>query len=272
MRIQNINTKNWPLVIHGNGPAKETEKWKEILDVYEEHTKFIQKPNDKLTLLTWSVKDEEFLLGRVMKDMGCDDYLNVILLEKKDGQINWTDKISKTLEFIKDIDTEYVMGMDALDVIPSSDEPMSLWDNIVKLFEEYGCDILFNAEQYNWPSSKGHGTTLGSDNSLMKELELVEEFYKRMYNDYFESPWIHLNSGCWIAKRDSMIEFYTEVVELIERNSYKPNYKEEGFFGGDQGFVRVLSKKWFPRLSIDYSCRIFQTIAGQTDMLVVNKE
>ena len=57
MRIQNTKTKNWPLVIHGNGPAKETEKWKEILDVYEEHTKFIQKPNDKLTLLTWSVKD-----------------------------------------------------------------------------------------------------------------------------------------------------------------------------------------------------------------------
>jgi len=269
MRIQNTKTENWPLVIHGNGPSKESDKWKEVLKVYNEHTKHQQIPNKDLTLLTWSVKDEEFLLDKVMKDMGCGDYLNVILLDKEGDSINWTEKITKTLDFIKDIDTKYVMGMDALDVIPSSDEPMTLWDNIVEVFESMNCDILFNAEQYNWPSSDGHGTMLGRENHLIMRLKELEQFDERVYKEYFESEWLHLNSGCWIAKTEEMIKFYTDVKEIIDYWSFKPEYKDEGFFGGDQGFVRIMSREWFPKLIIDYNCKIFQTIAGQTDMLEV---
>jgi hypothetical protein len=30
-----------------------------------------------------------------------------------------------------------------------------------------------------------------------------------------------------------------------------------------------MSREWFPKVIIDYNCKIFQTIAGQTDMLEV---
>ncbi len=257
----------WPLVIHGNGPAKNSEKWKEILDIYESHTKLQQKMNGDLTILTWSIIGEEFLLDKVMTDMGCKESLNVIPLEKVDGEINWTDKITKTLQFIKGVDTKYVMGMDALDVIPNSDEAMSLWNDIIKLFDESGCDILFNGEQYNWPSSDGHGTILPEEHPLVVKLKEVEKFDAKVYGKYFESQWCHLNSGCWIAKTESMVEFYTEVVKLIEEQ--EGEYNKEMYFGGDQGFIRMVAYDWFPRVAIDSRCKIFQTIAGNTAMLKV---
>ena len=32
-------------------------------------------------------------------------------------------------------------------------------------------------------------------------------------------------------------------------------------FGGDQGFVRMISMQEFPQTMIDYECKIFQTLA-----------
>tara|TARA_R100000008_G_scaffold70135_2_gene47679 strand:+ start:1460 stop:2296 length:837 start_codon:yes stop_codon:yes gene_type:complete len=266
MRIENKITKKWPMIIHGNGPSKETQIWKKVMEVYDRGPKRQQNPNDKLTVLTWSVEGEEFLLKRVMEDMGCGEYLNTIYLDKdRNGSINWLDKITKTLEFIKLIDTPYVMGLDALDVIPSTDVDSVLWDDIVKCFEGYGADIVYNAEKANWPSTDGHGTILSKPHPLINVLQEVELHDEKIYKDFLKSDWKHLNSGGWIGKTDVLIEFYTEVVELINsvKNSGKPNVKrmnEEIFFGGDQGFIRLVASRWFPKVVLDYRCELFQTL------------
>jgi hypothetical protein len=36
----------------------------------------------------------------------------------------------------------------------------------------------------------------------------------------------------------------------------------EGFFGGDQGFIRIMQQSCFPDVIIDYNNRIFLTFAG----------
>jgi hypothetical protein len=266
MRIENRETGGWPMVIHGNGPSKETKVWREVMEVYENGPKRQQTPNTDLTVLTWSVEGEDFLLKRVMEDMGCGDYLNTIYLDKDaEGNINWLDKITKTLEFLKLVDTPYVMGLDALDVIPSTDVNNVLWDEIINVFEGYGADIVYNAEKANWPSTDGHGTILSDSHPLIGVLREVELHDERIYGDFLKSEWKHLNSGGWIGKTQALTQFYTEVVSLIKsvEDSGKSNVKrmnEEMFFGGDQGFIRLVASRWFPTVVVDYRCELFQTL------------
>ena len=175
----------------------------------------------------------------------------------------WGDKISKTLEYLYLLDEDkytYVMGLDAMDVIVSTDldGKGKLWDDIIRLYNESPFDILYNAEKSCWPDPRtGLGTSL-KDGYLVEELNrcihIEEEIFKGMYG----SEWCYLNSGCWIGRLDKVIEFYEEVHKLI--SEYPEAKINEGFFGGDQGFIRALIPKFWPKVGIDYNCDIFQTL------------
>ena len=117
---------------------------------------------------------------------------------------------------------------------------------------------MYNAEKSCWPDPRtGLGTSL-KDGYLVEELNrcihIEEEIFKGMYG----SEWCYLNSGCWIGRLDKVIEFYEEVHKLI--SEYPEAIINEGFFGGDQGFIRALIPKFWPKVGIDYNCDIFQTL------------
>ena len=253
----------WPLFTHGNGPSSNDNLYQRI-KVSAKKKEMIQKVPDELTVITWSIPKEKSILEELMKNMNAELY--IIPFTKP---FEWTGKVTKTLEYLKYVETPYVMGLDALDVIPSTDEG-NLWEEAIEHFKKKNVDILFNAEKSSWPDM-GFGTSLSENHPLIFRLKKCLEIENKVYGDMMGSEYKHLNTGCWIAKTDAMINFYKDVNNLIQ--NYEHEIKGENYFGGEQGFVRALSPEYYPKLIIDHKCQIFQTLVNVTeDEIVIEDE
>lgn len=250
MRIRNTVTNKWPLFTHGNGPSSDNDLYKRI-EKSAKINKIEHRVPNELTVITWSIPDEKSILEELMKNMNAE--LNIIPFTRP---FEWTGKVTKTLEYLKYVETEYVMGLDALDVIPSTDEG-NLWEETLQHFKNKDVDILFNAEKSSWPDI-GFGTSLPEEHPLIFRLNKSLEIENGVYGDMMGSEYKYLNTGCWIAKTDAMIKFYEDVNALIQ--NYKHEIDGEGYFGGEQGFVRALVPDYYPKLLIDHDCTIFQTL------------
>lgn len=254
MKLRNIVHNTWPYIVHANGPSKDTEGWKQYVELWKKQNWKESKP-DNLVIFTWSIPEEKTILEECL-----GDDLTVIPMSKP---FAWGDKITKTLEYLYLLDIEenpYVMGLDALDVIVSTDldGKGKLWEDIIRLYDNSPFDVLYNAEKSCWPDPRtGLGTSLKEGfivEELTKCIHIEEEIYKGMC----KSDWCYLNSGCWIGKLDKVIEFYEEVKKLMDE--YPDARLNENLFGGDQGFIRALIPKFWPKIGIDWKCNIFQSL------------
>ena len=265
MRIETKN-KNWPLIYHGNGPSKENTIWKEFVTMWgkEENFKPHCTPEEEgITVVTWSIPEEVTMLQESFAKMGMGSELIVIPITKP---FNWLDKIKKTKEYLELVDTKYVMGLDATDVIVSSDTDgkPTIWYDVKECFKSFNCKLVYNAEKMNWPSSDGHGTHITEMDSLhgnlLRKLKETEEFEERIYKNLIGSNFFRFNSGGFIGYTDFTKEFYNTVWNKYVEPVYVKGF-DEGFFGGDQGFLRIAQKEFFPDVTIDCNCRLFQSFA-----------
>ena len=137
------------------------------------------------------------------------------------------------LKFLHDeltsIKTEYFMLLDSNDTF--------VVDNLVKAIEIFetslDCDILLNAGQRLWPSWS----------SEMDEYRLFCD----QVGEQFQSDHRYVNTGAFIART----EFYKEIIKTFDiNNSPLP--------GDDQAAFYVLYKQYYPRIQLDYTCKIFQ--------------
>jgi len=265
MRIK-TNKDSWPLIYHGNGPSKENEIWKNIVTIWGKEKSF--KPNctpaeEDITVITWSIPEEVTMLQESFEKMGMGKELVVIPITKP---FNWLDKIKKTKEYLDLIETKYVVGLDATDVIVSSDNEgkPTIWYDIKNTFKNMNCKLLYNAEKCNWPSSEGIGTDIremdGLHGHLLRKLKDTEEFEERVYKNLMESDFYRFNSGGFIGYTDFTKEFYNTVWNKYVEPVYEKGF-DEGFFGGDQGFLRIAQREFFPDVTIDCNCKLFQTLA-----------
>ena len=266
MRIE-TNKAKWPLIYHGNGPAKENEIWKKTVEQWENGLNF--KPNctpeeEDITVITWSIPEETTMLQKSFEKMGMGKELIVIPITKP---FNWLDKIKKTKEYLELIETKYILGLDATDVIVSSDiegKP-TIWYDVKGVFKNFNCKLVYNAEKMNWPSSDGHGTNIkemdGLNGNLLRKLKETEEFEERVYKNLMDSDFYRFNSGGFMGYTDFTKEFYNTVWNKYVEPVYEKGF-DEGFFGGDQGFLRIAQKEFFPDVTIDCNCKLFQTFAG----------
>lgn len=127
------------------------------------------------------------------------------------------------------IRTKYFMLLDSNDTFVINDLAQA-----IELFEtEFDCDILLNAGQNLWPG------WLDS----MKEYRLFCD----QIGEQFESPHRYVNTGAFIAKTD----FYREIVKNFDIN-------EAPLPGDDQAAFYPLYKQYYPRIQLDYYCKIFQ--------------
>jgi hypothetical protein len=267
MRVE-TNKKNWPLINHGNGPAKENEIWKKVVAMWSEEENY--KPNctpqeEEITVITWSIPEETTMLQESFEKMGMGSELIVIPISKP---FNWLDKIKKTKEYLDLVETKYVMGLDATDVIVSSDfeSKATLWYDIRECFLTFNSKLVYNAEKLNWPSSDGVGTNIledGMNGNLIKKLKETEEFEERIYKNLIGSNFYRFNSGAFIGYTDFTKDFYNTVWNKYVEPHYEKG-EDEGFFGGDQGFLRIAQKEFFPDVTIDCTCKLFQSFADVT--------
>jgi len=260
-----VNKDAWPVIYHGNGPSKETELWKETVKLHEKEKGWDERKPiiEGITVITWSIPEERTILQECFAKMGIEEELVVIPITKP---FNWLDKITKTKEYLEKIDTKYVIGLDSTDIIISTDNDgqRTLWYNLKETFKELNCKLIYNAEKHNWPSSTGHGTKIESDGRngyLINKLVETEKFEEKIYKDYFGSKFYRLNSGAFMGYTEYTKEFYKEMCEKHIDRIYNEGVNE-GFFGGDQGFIRIMQQSCFPDVIIDYNNRIFLTFAG----------
>ena len=263
-RVSHTRT-SWPLILHGNGPAKNNPIWKQVVDSctnqkgWDERRPIIEG----ITVLTWSVPGETTMLEECFSNMNIKGELIVIPITKP---FNWLDKITKTNEYLKKVRTKYVVGLDSTDIIISTDNggQKTLWYDLKETFKELNCKLVYNAEKYNWPSSDGIGTKIqkdGMNSYLIEELVETEKFEEKMYKDYFGSKFFRLNSGAFMGYTDYTKDFYQTLCDEHIERIYEKGV-DENFFGGDQGFIRIMQRRCFPDLTIDWKNKIFMTFAG----------
>ena len=71
--------------------------------------------------------------------------------------------------------------------------------------------------------------------------------------------------GCMVIWFIGETEYTKLFYEKLWLKYVEPVYDkgfDESFFGGDQGFVRIMQKECFPDVVLDYKCKIFHTFAG----------
>ena len=179
-------------------------------------------PQD-ITLVTWNSKDQGFLETQ-LNEYG----IKYICLGKN---LEWTANRLKPLSllnYIDNIKTKYIMGLDCYDVFIVRD-----FSNILNEFHSYDKKLLFNSTYCVWPSN---------EEDQKKENAKIES---KHYFRYF-------NSGMFLGETD----FVKNVFENIDwfqksgSNSWVFDYSDQ----------YLLRKAYHVNESIglDYLCRVFQ--------------
>jgi hypothetical protein len=220
MVITNLLYKTNPLIIHNPLADRGGEEW--IQCVRKATKKSQAHPCSDVSLCTWNSSTTHGLL-------------EINLLNRRmtyaclgRGIKNWTNrlKIPLTLEFVKTVRTKYIIALDCYDVLVLGEI-----EEIIDRFRKTGAEILFNATGTNYPSCQ-------------RNKEIEEKIC-------VERPFNFLNSGAFIANRDYLEDFLSDV------NSYEDEYTMR-YKSSDQIKYKPLYYKRYPDVRIDSTCEIFQ--------------
>ncbi len=174
------------------------------------------KPED-LTIVTWNNSEYESLLEKQLKSLN----ISFICLGKG---IQWTSNRLKPLTLLENKDklnTKYVLGLDAFDVVI-----VDTLQNIISKFKDTKSKLLYNATATVYPDVKEH--------------QIIEE-------KLCQGPFRYFNSGMFIGETDYLISVLNSI-----------DYKEKLHVKSDQYLIRGLYHKFYPDIQIDWSCKIFQ--------------
>lgn len=223
-----------PLFVHAQGRVHKTKEWHDI--VKEKHL-INKKPSDKISFLTFIKGDIDFCLPKQLEQSNIT-YLNAVNNDSDEVWVN-KNKIKYISESIQKIKTEYVVCLDAIDVLCSED-----LSDLIDRFKKFDADILYNASRINYPAF------LKLENKAWVQIE------KEYYIDDTTSPYRFLNAGAFIGKTKSVKRFYDYLLNEIDKGYYKSNDKSEQFR------VRFGRKNYDQKekIKIDTDCIIFQTL------------
>ncbi len=193
--------------------------------------KAFSRPENLDIVLCWNKTIKPYT-AQCLEHLGITDY--VVLGQRI---IDWKNvyKLNLVLDYLKTrCKTEYVLHLDATDVL-LVDDPQILLD---RFLQYYNCGVLFNAEVHCHPND-----------DFSHEAKLFEE---KTYSQKHR----HLNSGCYIGRKDAIIKVLQEAIAILPR-SYGGNSKINQ---DDQRIVRIVHKNLYPLIQIDSHRHLFQTL------------
>ena len=222
-RLFNTN----PLVVHAHGSHSHKPYWQPIKDNF-----FSSPPQnfgnvDDLTIMTWNNGHEA--MGILEKSL---DHLGVPYLVKGEGIKKWINSKHKpqlTFEAVNEIKTKYVLGIDSRDAIVL-DNPQKI---ITRFEHDFSCELVFGADRLNWPN--------------LEKFKIFEESIPEARNSEF----CFLNGGIWIGKTEFCKVFFQAAVQT-EALPEAPD--------SEQGILKQLFIKYYPKVQLDYECKMFQNI------------
>lgn len=229
--VRNKVTRSFPQVIHA---PDESLIWRQLVSLFNAVPIYSPVLSGNLTILTWnnfrSSPLEECLLRRKVP---------FVTTGKEVTVWNNLQKFILNLKVLHDYDTKYFMGLDAHDVLMLGDPA-----EIVRRFEKLDCDLLFNAETYFYPDFS---------------IDYYQE-NKAFQTSIARGKYRYLNSGSWIGRREFCTAFFEECVgirvwEMFDCTGYLKLYN------CDQSVVHGVFKKHYPRVKLDYDCKVFFNMA-----------
>ena len=150
-----------------------------------------------------------------------------------------TKKIGYILEALQDVKSEYVLILDADDVLLTNSIP-----EIIVRFIDYGKKILYGATKNNFPYM------------------LIDKIYNRDFRGDFR----YFNAGTCIGYKDYCIKFYEKAAKILSENIiYNPANSE-------QLIIRHVFKDHTNEIDFDYKCNIFQTLGNTLSKEVGNNK
>jgi hypothetical protein len=169
--LKNLIYATFPVAVHIPGRWYERNKKSlQLLHCLHSAPQARIRPVDGLSVVTWNSSPDRSLL-----EMQCErEGLELSVLGR--GIEQWENGLKGSLlvEFAKGVQTEFVLAMDAFDVVIQGD-----LSRCVEELKRQECEVLFGAEIGSFPSD-----------------ESFESFEEARY----VPPWQHLNSGLMVAR------------------------------------------------------------------------
>lgn len=273
-------TDTEPMIFHNaGGPTplvghRGSEYWNLIKDqLFKNRRKRnCSKNSGSLEIITCNNFAVEPIVVRCLKYLGFENYKEIKLDHTKEWR--FLNKLTKTFEYLTTESTsEFVMFLDSSDVILVDDPEIAL----SRYLDYFDCAALFNAERIPWPNTamdtrsslplflKGKNSeTIDSalqvysefrlDQSDMGIVEQIEEFEIGSA----ETEICHLNSGCYMGRKDFIIEMISLAL------SYDGHMNSQQFRNSDQILMRLAYRDLWPSVRVDDRCRIFQCMLLST--------
>lgn len=181
-----------------------------------------QTLNSSLAIMSWSNYTIETLIEKECAAFG---YTVAMTCQ---SVIPWSflAKISRLHDFLVHSRAPYVLALDCMDVLFAR-----ALTGIIRDFEEFNCDMLFNAEQVNYPP--------------------------RLSTTWFEiqhshPPFAFLNAGAIMCRREPAIALVKKAMDMVLPVRYTD----------DQSRYKQLYESYYPAVRIDSRCKIFQAVNG----------
>lgn len=217
--IKNIFSNQNPIVHHC--PENNPEKiWKDMVKLSLKNNFDLNKPKD-LSIITFNNTNKKMILEKNL-DLLKSDYF---VLGKNIKTWKNTLKISLLKEFLLKIKTNFVLVLDAEDVIISNEI-----SKIIEKFKKFNCKVLYNASSCIYPN---------------------ENFYSSLEKNMVKKLFCHLNSGCFIGYTGYCQKLYSDIF------SYEDNITKKHYYS-DQIKVKKFYTERHPEIQIDSECKIFQ--------------
>lgn len=225
--LKNTMFDTYPVVFHAQGKEIFSPHWPVILRWFFDSDSVVCSPDPRLTIVTWN--HHAYRRGVFEKSLA---HLGLSALVLGRGVKHWVNSLHKprlVLEALKTIRSEYVLAVDGFDAIALRNPA-----EIIERFEtDFSCDLLFNAGKVCWP-----------------QLERFRTF-ERSIPEATTSPFRYLNGGAWIGRTQFCRGFFEAVAATPAL---------EGWPQSEQGLLKQRFPDWYPGVSLDYRCRIFQTL------------
>jgi hypothetical protein len=230
MIVRNLLTQTTPAVLHCNGnPPEWRPHWPGIVDAFFAEAHQPCDPVPDLTVMTWNSRPDKSLLER------CLDARNIPHLVLGKQVTRWRPyvKLFLNAEALARVETEYVMAMDASDVLM-----VGCPGDVLAAFKAMGCDLLFSSERNSYPKAP-----------------FLYEFEKSIG----EGPYRHLNSGAWIGRTEACRRFFEECARE-DNSDILAAHPAKHVVADDQGVTRKTFRRLHPLARLDYHCEIFQSM------------
>lgn len=249
--VRNIRTGGEPVVLHATGTNGRSGAWAllkdEVLRIMSAEPPQAVPLDCTYALLTWSSVAWPTCLERCCEAIGVEP----VVMRVPDPDV-WQNilKIELTLEFLSGCTADYVIGLDAFDVLLLA-HPSEVVRRYREAFEPAGTRLLFNAACRAWPGP-GKGPT---DACLSFELQT------------FPARDRHLNAGAWVGRTSYVATFWRSVADLVASEKWPREYRHS-----EQIPVRAAAfPGHYPALSLDTGCSIFQHMeGGKKDLMALD--